>query len=80
MGTPIPSNRNRCSTIGFFPMAQVQAGVVGDVEVNGLPQQPSGMALSLQSPSTWTYLWVGLATLYLVMTYLGMIRISRRGE
>lgn len=60
-------------------MAQVQAGVVGDVEVNGLPQQPGGLAMSLQSPATWTYIWVALALVYLIGIYLGMIRISRRG-
>jgi hypothetical protein len=60
-------------------MATVQAGVVGDVEVNGLPQQPSGLALSLQSPATWTYIWVILAFLYLAGIYMGMIRITRRG-
>lgn len=63
----------------WFPMASVAAGVVTDVQVNGLPQQPSPMAQSLQSPATWAYIWVGLAFVYLVGIYLGMIRISRRG-
>lgn len=59
-------------------MAGIQAGVVTDVQVNGLPQQPSALSLSLQSPATWSYIWVALAFAYLIGIYLGMIRISRR--
>lgn len=58
----------------------VSAGVVGEAEVNGLPQQPSAMSASLQSPATWTYIWVALAALYLIMIYTGMIRITRKGK
>jgi hypothetical protein len=59
-------------------MAFVSAGVVGEAEVNGLPQQPTRLSLSLQSPATWTYIWVALSALYLVFIYTGMIRISSR--
>lgn len=57
----------------------VSAGVVGEAEVNGLPQQPTRFSASLQSPATWTYIWVTLAALYLVLIYTGMIRITRKG-
>jgi hypothetical protein len=60
-------------------MASVSAGVVGEAEINGLPQQPSALSLSLQSPATWTYIWVALAALYLIAIYTGMIRVTRRG-
>lgn len=63
----------------WFPMAGIQAGVVTEAQVNGLPQQPSAVSQSLQSPATWAYIWVALSFAYLVMIYLGMIRISRRG-
>lgn len=60
-------------------MSGIAAGVVTAAEVNGLPQQPGGLALSLQSPGTWAYVWIGAAFLYLIGIYLGMIQISRRG-
>lgn len=63
----------------FFPMAGVEAGVVGQVEVNGLPQQPGKARLALSEPSTWAYIWVAASLLYLMGIYFGMIRISRRG-
>jgi hypothetical protein len=60
-------------------MAGIQAGVVTEAQVEGLPTQPSGFALALNQPATWTYIWVLLALVYLVGIYLGMIRITRRG-
>jgi hypothetical protein len=63
----------------FWPMASVQAGVVGEAEVNGLPTQPGKAQLALSDPATWSYIWVLVAFIYLVGIYLGMIRISRKG-
>lgn len=63
----------------FFPMAGVEAGVVGQVEVNGLPSQPGKAQMALSEPSTWAYIWVAASLVYLIGIYLGMIRISRRG-
>lgn len=71
--------RGISARLEFFPMAGVEAGVVGQAEVNGLPTGPSGVGRFLQEPANWTYIWVALAVIYLVGIYLGMIRISRRG-
>lgn len=60
-------------------MAGISAGVVTEAQVEGLPTAPSSTQLALGMPATWTYIWVGLAALYLVAIYTGMIRISRRG-
>lgn len=60
-------------------MAGISAGVVTEAQVEGLPTQPSSVALRLNEPATWTYIWVGLAVVYLLGIYFGMIRISRRG-
>lgn len=70
---------NAIGRMEFFPMAGVEAGVVGQVEVNGLPQQPGKAHLALSEPSTWAYIWVAASLLYLMGIYFGMIRISRRG-
>jgi len=59
-------------------MAGIEAGVVGEMEVNGLPRQPGKVAMSLEQPSTWAYIWVAAALVYLLGIYFGMIRISRR--
>lgn len=60
-------------------MAGVEAGVVGQVEVNGMPRQPGKAQLALSEPSTWAYIWAAAALLYLIGIYLGMIRITRKG-
>ena len=60
-------------------MAGVEAGVVGQVEVNGMPTAPSKGQRALGQPSTWTYIWVAAAFIYLFGIYMGMIRIGRRG-
>lgn len=59
-------------------MAGIAAGVVTEADVEGLPTAPSGTQLALGQPATWAYIWVGLAVVYLVGIYLGMIRIARR--
>jgi len=56
----------------------VNAGVVTADQVEGLPSAPSGLQLTFGLPASWTYLWVGLAFLYLIGIYLGMIRVTRR--
>jgi hypothetical protein len=61
-------------------MPGLAAGVVTEAQTNGFPSQPSKMGLSLQSPATWSYIWVALAFAYLVGIYLGMIVIKRRGN
>ena len=56
-------------------MAGVAAGLVTAGDVNS---QPSGG--STMQPAYWSYIWVGLATFYLIGVYYGMIHISRGGE
>jgi hypothetical protein len=54
-------------------MAGIAAGVVTAGDVNSQPSQGgSGM-----QPAHWSYIWFGLATLYLVGVYTGMLRIAR---
>lgn len=60
-------------------MAGIQAGVVTQAQVEGLPSSPSSTQLALGMPATWTYIWVAAAFVYLLGVYLGTIRISRRG-
>lgn len=71
--------RDALGEMEFFTMAGVEAGVVGQVEVNGMPRQPGKAQLALSEPSTWAYIWVAVALVYLIGIYFGMIRISRRG-
>lgn len=63
----------------YWPMAGIAAGVVTESQVEGFPSAPTRMELSLQNPSTWSYIWVALSFVYLVGIYLGMIRVSRKG-
>lgn len=63
----------------YWPMASVQAGVVTQAQVEGLPSAPSRTQQLLAQPSTWTHIFVILSFVYLVGIYLGMIRIERRG-
>lgn len=60
-------------------MAGLAAGVVTESQVNGLPSAPSKFSLSLQSPATWSYIWTGLATVYLLGIYLGFISLRGKG-
>jgi len=60
-------------------MSGVSAGVVGEVEVNGLPSQPTKSAIALSSPATWSYIFVAVSFLYLIGIYTGMYRLHRRG-
>lgn len=64
----------------FWPMAGIQAGVVTEAQVEGLPTAPTSFQLALNTPATWSYIWVAAAFLYLICIYTGMVRISRRGE
>lgn len=59
-------------------MAGLAAGVITEAQANGLPQQPSKMAASLQNPATWSFIWAGAAFAYLVSIYLGMIVVKRK--
>lgn len=56
-------------------MAGVDAGLVMGVDVNS---QPSGGSDKLSAPANWSNIWFGLAVVYLVGIYYGMITI--RGE
>jgi len=60
-------------------MAGIQAGVVTEAQVEGLPSAPTSVQLALSSPATWSYIWVGAAFLYLIAIYTGMLNISRKG-
>ena len=51
-------------------MAGVAAGVVTSADVNS---QPSGRMP--MDPSKWSYIWFGLATLYLLGVYTGHLQI-----
>lgn len=69
-----------CGYIGDNAMAGIAAGVVTEAQVEGLPTPPSNAQLALSMPATWTYIWVGLAFLYIIGVYLGTITISRKGR
>lgn len=53
-------------------MAGLAAGVVTAGDVNSQPTITTPMA-----PATWSYIWFGLAVLYLIGVYTGSIRIAR---
>lgn len=57
-------------------MAGLAAGVVTASDVNSPQAQPSKTARTLANPATWSYIWVGVATFYLVGIYVGMIRVG----
>jgi hypothetical protein len=63
----------------LWPMSGVQAGVVAQAQVEGLPSAPTRNQILLSQPATWSHIWVVLALAYLVGIYLGMIRVERRG-
>lgn len=65
---------------GEITMAGLAAGVVTEAQANtNFSGTPSKLSASLSNPATWSYIWAGLAMLYLVGIYLGMIVIRRRG-
>lgn len=53
-------------------VAGVAAGVVTAGQVNSQPVIGSPM-----QPARWSYIWFGVATLYLVMVYTGHVTITR---
>lgn len=59
----------------------VSAGIVAGADIYSQSSQPGALSASLGAPATWSYIWVGIALLYLVGIYVGAIRIaSREGE
>lgn len=58
----------------------VSAGIVAGADIYSQSSQPSAMSASLGNPATWSYIWVGVAFLYLIGIYVGAIRIAGRGE
>lgn len=58
-------------------MAGLAAGVVTAGDVNSMPGQGGGSSFDLSSPATWSLIWFLVATLYLVVVYLGMFKIRR---
>jgi hypothetical protein len=58
----------------------VSAGIVAGADIYSQSSQPSAMSASLGNPATWSYIWVGIAVMYLVGIYVGAIRIAGRGE
>lgn len=57
----------------------VSAGIVAGADLYSQPSQPTKLSASLGNPGTWSYIWVGVALLYLVGIYIGAIRIAGRG-
>jgi hypothetical protein len=53
-------------------VAGVAAGVVTSADVNSQPRIGTQM-----TPSKWSYIWFGLATLYLLGVYTGHVVVSR---
>lgn len=61
-------------------MPGLSAGVVTEAEVNtGMPSTPSKFSGMLANPATWSFIWAGLAFLYLVGIYMGTIVIRKKG-
>lgn len=58
----------------------VSAGIVAGADIYSQSSQPSALGASLGNPATWSYIWVGVALMYLVGIYVGAIRIAGRGE
>lgn len=58
-------------------MAGIAAGVVTAGDVNSMPGQGGGSSFNLSEPATWSLIWFLVATLYLVVVYLGMFKIRR---
>lgn len=62
-------------------MAGLSAGIVTEVEANtGMPGgSQSKFSGLLANPATWSFIWAGLAFLYLLGIYMGTIVIRRKG-
>jgi len=56
--------------------AQVSAGVVMGDQLYAQPAAPTKLGMSLQSPATWSVIWVVAALLYLSGIYFGSIRVA----
>lgn len=72
------SNNSRAH--GEVIMPGISAGVKTSADVNVQPSQRSKLSRNLQNPAPWSYIWVGGAFAYLVMTYFGIMRLSRVGK
>lgn len=59
-------------------MAGFSAGVHTEAELNSQPAPKSKTSLMLSDAGTWSFIWVGLAFVYLVGIYIGMFRVARR--
>lgn len=62
---------------GELIMPGISAGIKTQADVNSQPRQPTKLSRNLQNPATWTYIWVGGAFAYLLVTYFGILRIGR---
>lgn len=74
------SRSNLVRPHGEVIMPGISAGVKTAGQVNSQPSQPSKMSRRLNEPAPWSYIWAGGALAYLVMTYFGIMRISRVGK
>lgn len=61
-------------------MPLIAAGVKGQADVNSQPKAPTKFSRNLGNPATWSYIWTAGAFVYLVVTYFGIIRLSRIGN
>lgn len=52
-------------------MAGVAAGVVTQADVNRQPSNGGAMV-----PAKWSYIWFGLAVLYLTLVYSGNLAVA----
>jgi len=53
-------------------MAGVAAGVVTQADVNKQPSNGGAMV-----PAKWSYIWFGLACVYLVCVYTGNLQVAQ---
>lgn len=74
--------RGAATPAHFYPyqgesglMAGVEAGIVAGADIYSQPSS-SKWGTALGNPGVWSYLWVGIALLYLVGIYVGAIRIQ----
>lgn len=59
-------------------MAEIEAGIVAGGQIYSQQPATGKFNASLSTPATWTYIWVGIAVLYLIGIYIGAIRIAGR--
>lgn len=78
MGLPPGFTQKNYGRNGF--MAGVAAGVVGAAQVESQPDRQTKAGYMLTQPSTWSFIWVGLAFVYLFGTYIGLIRLRNVGK